>query len=434
MAEDNSKALFMINQILVVRRRGERSNATLACLGRMGAHADLTVFFGRFEKRSRVEIANAMGSIRPAMFDGVVRRFFEAAAVPDLWPQALHDLALACGAPAAVAIPLVGNNAAAVIASRDGAGVIAEGLRTGWFAPDRNTRMARCMALVQRGRRDIITQQDAYSVEDLARDPFHNEYIVPNGYSTFCGAVLAAAPGLALTVSIERAVGEDFFMRNEVALMNELVGHLRGAGELATRIGMASTQRMADAFSAAGHPIALLARDGSVIHMNARFERLVGDGVLLRAGQLGSWHSDADRAFAAAINRAIRFEGMGNGPLTSVVLPRQSGLRPLVAQVVPVVGMAHDVLHLVSAIVTLTDLESAGSGPAEAVLEQAFGLTPAEARLASQIAAGKTLADVALQDGSARETLRSRLKSVFDKTGTGRQAELTLLLSKIAPR
>jgi DNA-binding CsgD family transcriptional regulator len=114
------------------------------------------------------------------------------------------------------------------------------------------------------------------------------------------------------------------------------------------------------------------------------------------------------------------------------VLPRRNGLRPLVAEVVPVVGLAHDVLHLVAAIVTLTDLEAAGSSPSEALLEQAFGLTPAEARLASQIAAGKTLAEIATEEGSARETLRSRLKSVFHKTGTGRQAELTLLLSKIA--
>ncbi len=368
------------------------------------------------------------------MFDGVVRRFFEAAAVPDLWPQALHELALACGAPAATALPISGLTPATVLVSRNGAGIIEEGVRGGWFAPERNTRMARCMALVQRGRRGIITQQDAYSVEELARDPFQHEYILPSGYSTFCGAILAEAPGLALPVSIERAIGQDPFMQDEVALMNELFTHLRAAGDFAIQVGMASTQRIADAFSMAGHPVALLGRDGSVIHMNARFERLIGDGILVKGGRLGSWQPDADRGLEIAISRAVRYEGTKHGPLASVVLPRRDGLRPLVAQVVPVVGMAHDVLHLVAAMVTVTDFEAAGMEPAQAVLEQAFGLTPAEARLASQIAAGKTLADIALQEGSARETLRSRLKSVFDKTGTGRQAELTLLLSKIAPR
>jgi DNA-binding CsgD family transcriptional regulator/PAS domain-containing protein len=374
---------------------------------------------------------DSMGAIRTDLFNGVVGRFFEAAAIPELWPQALQDLANACGAGGATAIPVVGLRSATVLGSTNGAGVVEAGLRSGWFAPDRNTRMARCMALVQRGRRGIITQQDAYTPEDLARDPFQNEFIRPNGYSAFAGAILAQAPGLALVVSIERTIGQDPFMRDEVALMGELFSHLRAAGDLAVRIGMASTQQVANAFSTVGHPVALLGRDGSVIHMNERFERLVGDGVCVRGGRLASWRPDADRALACAIGKAVEFERTKHGPLMSVVLPRRNG-RPLVAEVVPVVGLAHDVLHLVAAIVTLTDLEAAGSSPSQALLEQAFGLTPAEARLAAQIAAGKTLADIAVEEGSARETLRSRLKAIFHKTGTGRQAELTLLLSKIA--
>jgi hypothetical protein len=51
---------------------------------------------------------------------------------------------------------------------------------------------------------------------------------------------------------------------------------------------------------------------------------------------------------AVAIGKAVRYEGTAHGPLASVVLPRRNGARPLVAQVVPLVGRAHDVLHLVS--------------------------------------------------------------------------------------
>lgn len=373
-----------------------------------------------------------MGAIRSALFEDVVHRFFEAATVPELWPRALQHVADACGAQGATAIPVIGDWASTVLGSTNGAEVVDAGLQEGWFAPERNTRMSRCMALVQRGRRGIITQQDAYSSEDLARDPFQHEYIQPNGFFTFAGTILAQAPGLAFVLSIERSMGQELFLRDEVAQMSELFTHLRAAGDLAIRLGMTSTQQIADAFSTAGHPLALLARDGSVMHMNARFERLVGDGVLVRAGRLASWHADADRVLFSAVSKAVRFEGTQQGPLSSVVLPRRNGLRPLVAEIVPVVGLAHDILHLVAAMVTLTDLEAAGSTPSEAILGEAFGLTPAEARLASQIAAGKTLANIASEEGNARETLRSRLKSVFHKTGTGRQAELTLLLSKIA--
>jgi DNA-binding CsgD family transcriptional regulator len=371
-----------------------------------------------------------MSGVRPERFRSVVQRFFEAAALPELWPEALHDLALACGASGACALPVAGTTPLGVIASKEIAGFLQDGQRAGWFAPERNTRMARSLALVRRGWRGIITEQDAFGA-DLARDAFQQEFIKPHGFSSYAGAIVAGAAGVVLPISIERRIAEGPFQRGEVALMTELFSHLRAAGEVAVRIGMASARQMADALSATGYPVALLARNGSVIHMNARFEHLIDDGIHVKATRLGSWQSDADRALTTAIDRALRHDGTLGEPLAPVVLPRRDGFRPLVAQVVPVVGLANDVLHSVGAIVTLTDLETAGRAPAETVLEQAFGFTPAEARLAAQIAAGKTLAEISRQEGSARETLRSRLKTVFEKTGTGRQAELVLLLSKV---
>ncbi|MBX9778589.1 MAG: helix-turn-helix transcriptional regulator [Xanthobacteraceae bacterium] len=243
--------------------------------------------------------------------------------------------------------------------------------------------------------------------------------------------MLAPAPNLTSRRSIEQTIAREPSLQDEDEPMLHLFGDLRPGGDLPVRVGMAPTQQIADALSVAGHPIALLGRDGAVIHMNARFERLVGDGLCMRAGRLGSWQPDADQALATAIGNAVRVEVASRSRATTV-LPRRNGLRPLVAEVVSLVGPWNDGLKAIAAIVTLTDLESVGSSPSQALLEQAFGLTPAEARLASQIAAGKTLADIAADEGNARETLRSRLKSVFHKTGTGRQAELTLLLSRLA--
>ena len=166
--------------------------------------------------------------------------------------------------------------------------------------------------------------------------------------------------------------------------------------------------------------------------MNARFERLIADGVQIRGGRLGSWHDDADRRLAAAVHKALHHDDALREPFSAVVLPRRNGGRPLVARVVPVVGRAHDILHLASAIVTLTDLDGASSTLPELLLEQAFGLTPAEARLAAEIGAGRSLPEIARDRKISHETLRSRLKVVFDKTGTARQTDLALLVAKVA--
>jgi DNA-binding CsgD family transcriptional regulator len=71
------------------------------------------------------------------------------------------------------------------------------------------------------------------------------------------------------------------------------------------------------------------------------------------------------------------------------------------------------------------------STPQSEVLSQAFGLSPAEARLASLIATGASPERAAEELGIARETARNQLKAVFAKTNTHRQGELIALLSRL---
>jgi DNA-binding CsgD family transcriptional regulator len=66
----------------------------------------------------------------------------------------------------------------------------------------------------------------------------------------------------------------------------------------------------------------------------------------------------------------------------------------------------------------------------ELVLQLAFGLTTAEARMASSIARGEGLRHAANANGIAFETARAHLKAVFAKTQTHRQTDLALLISR----
>lgn len=66
-------------------------------------------------------------------------------------------------------------------------------------------------------------------------------------------------------------------------------------------------------------------------------------------------------------------------------------------------------------------------------LEQLFGLSRAEARLAQLLADGLSTDEAALQLGVSRNTVRSQLQAIFAKTGTNRQGDLVrLLLSSAA--
>jgi DNA-binding CsgD family transcriptional regulator len=67
-----------------------------------------------------------------------------------------------------------------------------------------------------------------------------------------------------------------------------------------------------------------------------------------------------------------------------------------------------------------------GEIPQADFLETRFGLRPGEARLVALLSEGTSLRSCAEALDIQYETARSYLKSVFQKTGTHRQAELVL--------
>ena len=68
---------------------------------------------------------------------------------------------------------------------------------------------------------------------------------------------------------------------------------------------------------------------------------------------------------------------------------------------------------------------------APSLLSSIFGLTPAESRLAAELAGGSTLVQAAKALNISWETARTHLKTVFMKTNTHRQSELVALLSRV---
>jgi DNA-binding CsgD family transcriptional regulator len=75
----------------------------------------------------------------------------------------------------------------------------------------------------------------------------------------------------------------------------------------------------------------------------------------------------------------------------------------------------------------LRDVRERLAPPAE-ILQMLFDLTPAEARFARLIASGASLEHAGRRLGITRNTCKSRLRSIFEKTGATRQAALVGVL------
>jgi DNA-binding CsgD family transcriptional regulator len=109
-----------------------------------------------------------------------------------------------------------------------------------------------------------------------------------------------------------------------------------------------------------------------------------------------------------------------------MLIPRAEG-RPLRLHVAPISPDHTLGAGSFAAIGFLSDPDDNPTLPKD-MLRALYGLTQSEAHLAAEIAAGVSLYEAADSARVSRETARSQLKAVFQKTGAHRQSELMRLI------
>jgi DNA-binding CsgD family transcriptional regulator len=119
-------------------------------------------------------------------------------------------------------------------------------------------------------------------------------------------------------------------------------------------------------------------------------------------------------------------EGKAMSGASAVTISRR-GRKPLSIVAAPFKSGTGTATPHATAIVFINDPEQKAALPSE-LLRMLFGLTSSEARLAISLLDGNSLSEAALLHEVGQETVRSQVKSIFQKTGTKRQEELMQLL------
>lgn len=113
-----------------------------------------------------------------------------------------------------------------------------------------------------------------------------------------------------------------------------------------------------------------------------------------------------------------------DGAQTSMICQRPSGLRPYRIVVLPA-GFASDA----GAILKIDDPDAMVPTSTIDAIRGAYGLTTMEAALAQGLLAENTIEEIASGRAVGRETVKTHLKSLFNKTGVNRQSALLKLLA-----
>jgi len=357
---------------------------------------------------------------------------------PELWNVFLRELSVACGVGkgALIAHDLAANEHLILASSGDEVAESVALYESHYCQFDEWT--ARCP---KRGPLDrFFRGEELWPEESMRRSVFYNEFLKPFGTRQMvCFATFDKA-GVADALSLYRGPQEEDFSAETLAMLALLVPHLETA--LCTRRRLAGLEsRVSDlegALDRVSSAMILLDGKGRCLLAN-RAARAILDqrsGLSLERSLLAARGAGESARSREAIAVAI---ATGEGKCTraaGAVTVSRPGRRPLHVVVAPFrsewPSLGHSLGEAMprrtAAIVFLHDPEQKAALPSE-TLRLLFGLTPAEARLALAMLDGQSLAEAADLHRVGRETVRSQMKAVLQKTGARRQPELVRLLA-----
>ncbi len=349
----------------------------------------------------------------------LIDRIYEAAVVPERWPQLLEDIGQSIDAAlgsiyltrADFSMRLIGTKAAEKLVEEF----------SSLNPPIEPIRFRKAAEIQFDG---FYTDLD-FNDETIFSHPVYTEFLHPRNYGWFTAVDFAIPTGEQGHVGFERFRDRGPFEPDCIAFLNRLRPHMGRAAVLASQVGLERARGMVEALSTVGIPGAVLKAGGKLFLANARFEQLMPHVVVDRAERIGLIDGPADALLSDALARLST--NAGKGQSRSIPVVPATLFPPLIFHVVPIRGAAGDIFSGGTALLMVTPVDRAAVPTAE-VLQGLFDLTPAEARVARGIAQAKTVETIALESGVSRETVRSQLAAVLAKTGMSRQAELVALL------
>jgi DNA-binding CsgD family transcriptional regulator/PAS domain-containing protein len=355
----------------------------------------------------------------------IILKIHDAALNPRLWTTVLQSVTEAIGAI--------------------GAGYIVKNTRTGridWahfigpsakFTADYITRFAAKDRFIEHltSKEGIwMRLSEQLPSPELQRNEWYNDFVLKSGVKDIVAAQVGITGSHRVIFGVHEGIGERPLAKANLRRLDQLLEPLRRAAEVQLRLrelGWRSAV-LARAFDQVSTGVIVVDAHGFVIEMNGLAERVVGrgDGLVLLNGALGAARVFETAKLGAAIAAATRL-----GPAAAcsrILIGRHHSKYDYILAVSPLgvdLGFHSDPM----ALILVVDPEA--RSPKAGDLSAYFGLSLAEARLATQLMAGKTLGDIAAETGASMATLRSQLGSILKKIKVERQADLFLVLARV---
>jgi DNA-binding CsgD family transcriptional regulator len=356
----------------------------------------------------------------------IVDDIYECSFAPELWPKVLDQLAQITDA--------VGGTFFVASSTRVQSWTASEPLRAGieLFAKSdlvtRGQRVARLRAARHAG---FVLEKELYDTEEeMAADPVYRELLWPAGLGWGTGTALPLPTGETLCLTLERFRMRGPVETSVIGRLDTLRPHLARSALMSARLQLERARIASETLALLGLPALIFDDRGKVLAANGLIEALTDQ---IR------WHSRdrislKDSSAHALFERAVAdIDVEGATPVLSFASRGVEADAAMVVHIVPIRGASRDIFQRCAGVLVMMPVAFPEAPPVELV-RSLFDLTPAEARVARSLTTGETIETIASSTGVSRNTVRTQVQGVLEKTGCSRQAEVVALLSGIAVR
>ncbi|MBB5577757.1 MULTISPECIES: helix-turn-helix transcriptional regulator [Rhizobium] len=349
--------------------------------------------------------------------------FFGAALDPTLWPVVLEKVSAATGSYGVNIAPIEGRLLNTFIVTESLIPAMENYFAEEWYKQD----FRRLNVPIMR-RAGVMVEQDFAGEDEFKTLDFYQSQ---ERFGLRWSAIVGFSSGDdLLAFALQRRIKDGPYSREEARNLYRIRQKLMITARIMRDISASEVKGMAAAFEMANVACVFFDRMGHVTTVNEKMRRLLGPDLQITQGQMRPVRKDDANAFDRQLKAILGEENLLTMAEPDILLLSRKGRRPLIVRMQRLDGDMQDIFCHSCAFATIEDPEEKVH-QRPATLTKLFGLTRAEAEIALMLAQGMTLHDIAAQRTVSYQTARAHLKSIYRKTDTNRQPELSLLLAGI---
>jgi DNA-binding CsgD family transcriptional regulator len=350
------------------------------------------------------------------LLSAVIGDVYDAALDPDAWPRALASIC-ECTHSAACTINYHDfSKGSALLAHEHGTDPHFSRLYVERYA-DKNPLVA---AIMSEAVGDPKRMRDMVPSEVFEASQLYLEWCAPQRYDDLLGACVYRDATRVGALAVARRIEDGRYSDDDVDLFATIGAHVHRSLSIGDHLALrrADAAMFGSIVDRLATAVLLIDQRGWVLYRNEAADQLMSKQRIGRiVNQKLSLNGVDLQGLVASVARRRFYEtaiaaGSAEGEIKLAAIAMSAGPP---AQNNPIA-------------IFLTGLPGSAK-PSEAFLKTAYGLTPAEIRVAFGLLTGLAPADIATETGLSIATVRSQIASVREKAGAGTTSDLIRLLS-----